>query len=454
MRWLKVRARAVACALVLAPGGTPAVGLAAAGFAPTEPAAASPAASIPGAASAPAPGETPPAGARARGRLARWLDPATAPLIPIPEIDTAPHSGLTLGLIPTWLRTNERNEIQRIIAPDVIHSQYFGWGSRMRVFGYPSADTQWSVVGGAKQRVEREFDGRYVTGQTRRGPVSWSIEAIYDRSGTPRFFGLGNASQRRNETSYIDSQGLLDVLVGHNFNRRLQLAYEARMHYVEVLPGTLKSLPAIGSLYPAIEGLGSERVVQQTALLTYDTRDSPIIPRSGGRYIVYDGFVSRALGSTVSYTYFGAELRQYWPLRPNVTLAWHAGVRYMPSAGDAPFWAMSSLGGDRSVTNEREPLRGHGADRYIDRNMVAGGLELRTPVASFDAFGTRVSLELAPFVDIGKVFADMGASPVSHLHRTPGLGVRGVASPYVVGYVDVGFGHGKPAVFSGINYPF
>jgi hypothetical protein len=32
--------------------------------------------------------------------------------------------------------------------------------------------------------------------------------------------------------------------------------------------------------------------------------------------------------------------------------------------------------------------------------------------------------------------------------------VRGVASPYVVGYLDMGFGNGRPAFFSGINYPF
>jgi outer membrane protein assembly factor BamA len=189
-------------------------------------------------------------------------------------------------------------------------------------------------------------------------------------------------------------------------------------------------------------------------MLTYDTRDSPIIPGRGVRYILYDGFVSRAFGSSVSYTFFGAEARCYWPLGADATLAWHAGLRYMPSADGAPFWALSSLGGDSSVTDEREPLRGFGADRYIDRNMFASGLELRRRVAGFNAFGTRVSLELAPFIDVGKVFASLGASPLSHLHTTPGLGVRGVASPYVVGYVDLGFGYGRPAVFSGINYPF
>ncbi len=384
----------------------------------------------------------------------RWLDPATAPFIPIPAIDTEPHSGLTLGLIPTWLHTSERDEIERIVAPDIIHSQYFGWGAHMRVFGFPSADTQWSVMGGLKERLEREFDGRYVTGQTRSGALSWSVEAIYDRSGTQRFFGLGNQSVRRNETSYINNQALLDALVGRNFSPKLQLAYEARARYVEVLPETLRGLPSIGTLYPALNGLGHEHELQHTALLTYDTRDSPIIPRSGARYIVYDGFVSRALGSSVSYTYFGAEARRYWALGRDVTLAWHVGARYMPSAGNAPFWALSSLGGDRSVTNEREPLRGNGFDRYIDRNMFATGAELRTRVASFNAFRTRVSLEVAPFVDAGKVFATMGGSPVKNLHIAGGLGVRGVASPFVVGYVDVGFSRSKPAVFSGLNYPF
>jgi hypothetical protein len=406
------------------------------------------------AASPPAPA-TPPAAAPSG--LARWLNPATAPFIPIPEVDIEPHSGLTLGLIPTWLRTSEHDEIVRITAPDVIHSQYFGWGSRMRVFGFPSADTQWYVVGGGKERIEREFDGRYLTGQTRSGALSWSIEAIYDRSGTPRFFGLGNQSLRQDETSYINNQASLDALVGRNFSPRLQLAYEERVRYVEVLPETLKGLPPIGSLYPAIEGLGSEHVLQQTWLLTYDTRDSPIIPSGGARYVVYDGFVSRAFGSTVSYTYLGAEACRYFRLGRDALLAWHVGARYMPSAGDAPFWAMSSLGGDRSITNEREPLRGNGFDRYIDHNLFATGAELRTRVASFNAFGTRLSLELTPFIDAGKVFATMGESPVTHLHVAGGLGVRAVASPFVVGYLDVGFAsnaRNQPAVFSGLNYPF
>lgn len=379
---------------------------------------------------------------------------ANLPFIPVPEIDLDPYSGTTLGLIPTVLRTNAQSEIEEIIAPDIIHNQYFGWGSRMRVFGYPSADEQWMVVGGGKERVEREFDGRFASGQARLGLLTWSVEAIYDRSGTPRFFGLGNGAPFANQTSYLDNQASLDGRIGINFSPSLQLAYLARGRYVDVLPGVLPGVPSITTLFPTQPGVGAEHELQQRLTFTYDTRDSLLIPRSGERLLIYAGVVTRALGSSVSYSIAGAEARGYRSLGSDVTLVWHAALRYMPSARGAPFWSLSSLGGDISVPGEREPLRSDGSDRYLDRNLSAAGGELRTRVASFDALGTRIELELAPFVDTGKVFSDPGTSPVSHLHHAAGIGVRGIASPHVVGYVDFGYGQGRGAVFSGIDYPF
>jgi hypothetical protein len=384
-------------------------------------------------------------------------EPPSAPaatFVPVPEIDTDPQSGVTLGVIGVLLQTNTRDEIRQIIAPDIINSEYFGWGARMRIFGYPSADTQWSVVGGGKERVEREFDGRYLAGQSRTEDFTWSVEAVYDRSGTPRFFGIGNQSSYRNETTYVDNQGMVDVSVGRNFSPAWQLAYLARLRDVDVLPGVLSGVRSIQTVYPGLAGIGNEHELQNTLELTRDTRDSVVVPQNGARYIVYGGLVSRALASSVSYTYFGAELSQYVALGRDVTLACHLAARYMPSAAGAPFWALSSLGGDRSVPDEREPLRSEGADRYLDRNLFAGGAEVRTHVAGLQAFGTYVNLEVAPFIDAGKVFPNMGTSPFTHVHTAPGLGVRGIASPFIVGYVDAGFAHGRPAFFSGINYPF
>ena len=79
----------------------------------------------------------PPAPVNPPGGIARWLNPATAPFIPIPEIDVDPQSGVTLGVIATFLDVNQHGEIERITAPDVFHSQYFGWGAGLSLYGFP-----------------------------------------------------------------------------------------------------------------------------------------------------------------------------------------------------------------------------------------------------------------------------------------------------------------------------
>ncbi len=50
----------------------------------------------------------------------------TAPFIPVPEIAVDPNSGTTIGLIPTWVSTDENHNVSRIIAPDIIYNPNFG----------------------------------------------------------------------------------------------------------------------------------------------------------------------------------------------------------------------------------------------------------------------------------------------------------------------------------------
>jgi len=376
------------------------------------------------------------------------------PFIPIPEIDTAPFSGVTLGLIPVVLSTNPEGEIDKILAPDIIHSQYFGWGARFRIFRNPSEDEKWSLVAGAKQYVEREFDARYASGLLREDAWSWSAHAVYDRSGTGRFFGLGNDSQYSNQTTYINSQMRLEGTAARNFTRALQLAYTVRAESVEIEQSALDSLPATTAVYPSLNGVGDVSDLVHSVMLIYDTRDSVTVPRTGQRLVAFAGVSLRGLGSTDGYSFFGADATYIQPAGADLTIVGHGALRLMPNYTDAPFWALSSIGGDRSVTGEAQPLRAFGAGRFIDRNSFAASLEARTWVASFHLFGTDLKLELAPFVDTGKVYSGMSGSPVSQLHVGAGMGFRLVASPFVVGYLDVGFGSEGPAVFSGIDYPF
>jgi hypothetical protein len=126
----------------------------------------------------------------------------------------------------------------------------------------------------------------------------------------------------------------------------------------------------------------------------------------------------------------------------------------MPSGNEAPYWAMGRLGGEPSFLYDQETLRGFGAGRFIDNNLSVGNFELRARVFELTIMNTPGILELAPFFEAGRVFHEMSGDPFESLHPVGGIGFRGIAEPFVVGFVDVGWGGEGAAVFAGINYPF
>ncbi|HVS77209.1 MAG TPA: BamA/TamA family outer membrane protein [Steroidobacteraceae bacterium] len=396
-----------------------------------------------------------PASSAASAGFSRWFNPATAPFIPIPEVAADPDNGTTVGLIPTWLKTDEHHQIRQIIAPDIIHNPYFGYGVHGRIYDYPSADEQWSVVGGIKQRVERSIDGEYQTGRLRDRRWSVNLSAIYDRDGTPRFYGIGNRSAAGDQTNFTGEKEILQAQVGLNITRALQLQYTLRAGAVDVLPGTLPLIPSIYTRFPDIRGLHTSKELVNRFAIVYDTRDDLTVPTRGTEWIVYGGLASRrgVLNDSL-YSETGIDGRLFRPVARNTILAAHMALRYMPEARNAPFWALSTLGGSVSVIGGTQPLRGYGAGRFYDRNAFSATVEVRQKIGSLRIASTRLDLEVAPFLDVGRVFSRLDTWPVSDLHKVVGVGFRGVARPFVVGYVDVGYGSEGAAVFSGIGYPF
>jgi hypothetical protein len=386
--------------------------------------------------------------------VARWFNPSTAPFIPVPEIGTDPNSGTTVGLLPVWLRTDQDHDIDQIIAPDISRNPYFGWGTHARLYAYPSADEQWSGVAGIKERVERDLDLEYQTGRARRARWTFSVSLVYDRDGTPRFYGIGNGTPEAAETNYTANQQYARAQIGFNISKIWQLAYTVRVRQVDVLPGTLSGVESIQQRF-GDEILGTKREFINRLSVIYDTRDDPTIPSHGMQWIAYGGLAGGGSGWFDSlYTETGVDGRAFWQVPYDTVLAAHVAVRYLLSANNAPFWTLSSVGGALSDIGGEQPLRGFGAGRFTDRDGFSTTLELRHRLLSFDAASTHVDVEVAPFVDAGRVFADSGTFPLEHLHPVGGVGFRGIARPFVVGYVDLGWGSEGIAVFTGINYPF
>jgi hypothetical protein len=394
------------------------------------------------------------AGLRQWFDLARWRDPRDWPFIPLPEVATDPNGDTTIGFLPVWLFTDDKQQIRQMFAPDLTYNPTLGVGGTLRFFSYPSDDTQWYIVAGGAETIDRDIDIFYSTGRTRRDRWSFDGRVRYERDPTERFFGIGNDSDEGNETNFTTEQLFAETRLGFNVTPQFQIAVELRPRYVNIQQGAFPHIPFIGSSFPTLPGLHSNHELLMRLIVSYDTRDSVSIPRRGSWLTLFGGMADRSLLSSVSYNVFGVEGRHYSPLGQRVTLAGHAAVRYMAVGRRTPFWALSRLGGDRSDLGGQQPLRGFGDSRFVDHNLFVTNLELRTRVFSWGIFGTQATLELAPFIEVGQVFHALNANPFSNLHPVGGLGFRGIAEPFVVGYVDVGYGGEGVAVFSGIEYPF
>src|SRR5579864_6821265 len=227
-----------------------------------------------------------------RTGLMRWLDPSTAPFLPIPLIGLDPDSGTTLGLLPVKLVTDDNHDIRRIIAPDVFYNQYFGFGAHARVYDYPSEDEQWSLVAGIKQRIERDFDAEFQNGRLRDQLWSTNVSLVFDRSGVPRFFGIGNETPQSDESVYTAQQALVQVQVGLNLNHTWQLMYTGRIEIVDVLPGMLPGFVPLQERFGDIVGIGTNGLMLNRLSIGYDTRDDVMAPSRGMEWVVYGGLAS------------------------------------------------------------------------------------------------------------------------------------------------------------------
>jgi hypothetical protein len=377
----------------------------------------------------------------------RLWDPFSSPFIPIPEVGTDPNGGTTLGLLLVYLVKGQEVEIRQIIAPDLVYNPNLGYGAHFRVLSYPSEDTAWRVEAGAMEIIERGADAVYATGIQRQDLWSFFARGRYDRSATPRFFGIGNQSPAANRSNYTMEQEYFEGSLGLNLTPAWQIALQLRPRVVTIEPGILeRSIPS--------QLLGTKVELLNRLLVTYDTRDSNTVPTLGSRFALFSSIAHRSFLSSASYSIVGVDAQHIWPIGERFALAGHAALQYTFAGGDVPFWALNSLGGDRSRLAESQPLRGFGEGRFIDKNVFSTTLELRTKVFDLNLFSTSVSFEATPFADAGRVFHSPSDNPASHLHLVGGVGFRGIAKPFIVGYVDIGYGSEGVAIFSGINYPF
>jgi len=373
-------------------------------------------------------------------------------VIPLPEIIVDPNEGTTVGLLPVILFSNDDKSVRRIVAPDIRYNDITGVTPTLRLFEYPDPKQSYYLVGGKGTRRGEYFEANYFGEDLRDGWFDIRANGRHEQDPFERFFGFGNDTPKSNEANFTSTTNALSLMVGVNLPAALQIFFQSRLRHVRIGRGGVSDIPQVrqaASGFSKIKGADGGTIIGTRVGLAYDSRDRTAIPTEGLFGTGSVEVVDRSLGSSASFIKYGAELKSYTPLRADkrLILALHAVADYLQHGSNAPFFEHNAVGGIHS-------LRGFGSNRFTDNHRFFLQGELRSNVYDREIFGVAAHLEIAPFIDLGKVFHAAREFPLEDLHVVGGVGFRAVVVPQVVAYVDLGTAGGAPAAFTGIDYPF
>jgi hypothetical protein len=364
--------------------------------------------------------------------------------IPLPAFAYNRNEKYWIGALMPVLRSNANDEIQDIFAPQYLHNQYVGETVSLNYYGYPSDTETYHAVASYATKIERDFDlsyknvaaggGRYIVA----GEVNWFKNAFR------RFFGIGNSAPESDETNYTSREAVVQLTAGINLTLDFALLLTERYHDVRVEQGAVTSLPQTKSAFPNLIGINGAQIVGHKLSLRYDTRDKQLVPTQGS-YVNLSAEFNQNLKTQEENQWWRItfDARHLHPHGPGLVFVTRVFMDTNIGPG-VPFYELPTLGGETT-------LRGFGQGRFIDNNALLVNFEERIPVFEKRIFDHSISLEAAPFIDVGRVFENFSTNDVQ---VNPGVGLRMLARPNVVGRLDIGYGRDGANVFVGLDYPF
>jgi outer membrane protein assembly factor BamA len=376
-------------------------------------------------------------------------DPAKTVAIPLPVIAASPNEGITYGGLIAFLLHNAADEVSTLVVPQLNYNPYFGVTTTLYGAFYPTPEKDLRVNLSRATRINNEYRARY---QDRRFlNRRWELNATaYDfTDGSARFFGFQSTSSNLNETNYSDHESGLGASLGYRLTDRWEVIFGDRYKRVQIGRGAVSEVPFITDRFPApeIPGIPGYHVHAQKFSLVYSTLDSAGMPSSGSFFRASVENSPKILGSSAIFQSFETEWRLY---RPDRSARYVTVVRLAASqtvGHRVPFLEQSILGGETT-------LRGYGQNRFVDKSFLLLNLEERIRLFRWEIFNVKADWEIAPFVDLGSVMSTLVEAKTRSFEFNPGVGLRAVVRPNIVGRIDVGVGREGPAVFVGLGYPF
>lgn len=370
--------------------------------------------------------------------------------IPLPVIAASPNEGVTTGALTAFLAHNLRDEVTSLVAPQVNYNPNFGMTYTLYGAFYPQPARSVEVNLSRSDRVNDDYEVKIRDVTLLAGKLEINAFLYYFTDGSARFFGFGSGSRPENEANYAGRENGFTLAASYPLYRHTALQLGDRLRQVDVTHGAIDSLPFIGDRFPAasVPGINGATVHAQKIGLVYNTLDSLTMPTFGGYARASAEGSMKELGSDAASRRYEIEAKAFVPFDAGRRFITAARIYYSQTVGnDVPFFEQSSIGGETT-------LRGYGRNRFIDKAAVLLSLEERVRLFRWEVFDVTADWELAPFIDAGAVMSSPYRLKGDTFRFSPGVGIRAVVRPNIVGRLDIGWGGEGAAVFVGLGYPF
>ena len=368
-------------------------------------------------------------------------------VIPLPAFSYTRNESYWIGALVPILKANDKEEIEDIFAPMYLHNRFIGESFSFNYYGYRQETIQYRVIAAYATKVERQFEASFKDKGAGGGRYILAAEANWFKNAFARFFGIGNRTPEQDETTYTSREANIRLSAGLNLKENFSVLWTERYRDVRIEDGVIDTLPQTKARFNGIKGIEGAQIFGHRLTLLYDSRDNLLTPVKGTYVSHYwelaqnlhehapDRWVRFALD--VRHLFPHADERSVFVARLLIDKVFSQGI---------PFYKRPTLGGENT-------LRGFGLNRFIDDNLFLVNLEERIRVFEKRVFDNPIELEMAPFLDFGRV-NDQFLSRLTRTQFNPGVGIRALSRPNVVGRLDVAYGKDGGNVFVGLDYPF
>lgn len=373
-----------------------------------------------------------------------WAD---VRFFPIPAVSTSENDGNDTGFIVPILVTDPSGDLKYLVAPMFIVNSIVGARGTLNIFRYDSGGRETRFIGSFTEKIERKVVFSYTDPAFWKGQYAYKVGASFFKNATSRFSGIGPDTPETNETNYTAREFRANWQFGVHVNEVTQLAIGERFREVRVQRGGT-DLPFSREQFPNVDGMEGASILGHRVTFLYDTRDNLASPTDGTQVTAYAELDQNLRnGTNPLYYRYRLELKKLLPSQSKRAILVVRADLQTTFGNQVPFYERSSLGGQNN-------LRGFGEDRFIDDHLVVLNVEQRFHVLRMRILNVAAEFEVAPFVDMGKVFSTFRTRQFKDYEVTPGIGFRGMVRPSIVGRVDYGYSDEGGAVFAGLDFPF